>query len=276
MKTILQSLLLMWSVLLTRSAAGQAPDQPAPKSCGTPAIETLLAAHPEMRARVAAIEAQTQRYIKEAGLEVNRLLPGPAVPLLVIPVVVHVIYGAADQNLSDAVIQNQIEELNLAFRGALSPGPNANPSVVPLPPAFASLVGDARVQFCLATRTPSGTPTTGITRRNNIGTQYAGGFGFNDQMKRTSTGGTDAWNTAHYLNIWCCDLEPGLYGFGVFPGTATYPGEDGIAMNYAAFGWGHAALDPSYALGRVAVHEVGHWLRTCVTSGATPAAAPTT
>ena len=212
-----------------------------------------------MRARVEAIEAHTRRYIKQAGAtdSTAQKIPdpiGPPPPLLVIPVVVHVIYSAQNQNLSDVIIRDQIEALNLAFRGQLSPGPNG----APVPAAFASRVGDARVSFCLATRDPGGNPTTGITRRDNTGTSYTSSFSA-DAVKQAGSGGTTAWNTAHYLNIWVGDLTLGG-GWSVFPGLATYPGEDGVAMDYRFFGRGHSALNPRYSLGRLVVHEVGHWL----------------
>jgi hypothetical protein len=165
------------------------------------------------------------------------------------------VYSATNQNLSDAIIQDQIDVLNQAFRGQLSPGPNG----APVPSPFAPLVGDARVQFCLATRDPSGSPTTGITRRNNTSTQYAGTLNFNT-VRFTLTGGTDAWNTTQYLNIWCGDL-PSFTGQATFPGEVTpSSGLDGVVISYTAFGRGHTALDVHRTLGRTAVHEVGHWL----------------
>ena len=253
MKKLIQTLLLFGSLSAGHLAVGQTLNNRRPMPCGTPDItEEYLAAHPKAKARLAAIEAQTQRYIEEAGLPdpTAQKAIGPLQPLLTIPVVVHVIYSAADQNLSDAVVMSQIEELNLAFRGQLSPGPNG----AGVPAAFSPRVGDVRVRFCLATRDPSGNPTTGITRRStSVQAFHANG------MKSASTGGTDAWNTAYYLNIWVCNV-PGSYGYAILPGMATYPGEDGIVMSYTAFGRGHAALDVGYTLGRVAVHEAGHWL----------------
>ena len=253
MKKPLQTLVFSLALLASHLVAGQAIRKGPPSRCGTPDITSeYLAAHPKTKARLEAIEAQTQRYIEQAGLPdlTAQKVIGPPQPLITIPVVVHVIYSAADQNLSDAVISTQMEALNFAFRGRLNPGPNG----APVPAAFVPRVGDARVSFCLATRDPNGNPTTGITRRStSVQAFHANG------MKSASTGGTDAWNTAHYLNIWVCNV-PGFYGYAVFPGMAAYPGEDGIVMSYTAFGRGHAALDAGYDLGRVAIHEVGHWL----------------
>ena len=64
-----------------------------------------------MRARVEAIEAHTRRYIKQAGAtdSTAQKIPDPIGPpplLLVIPVVVHVIHSAQNQNLSDVIIRD--------------------------------------------------------------------------------------------------------------------------------------------------------------------------
>lgn len=264
MKHFLQILLLFWGVAASHRAAGQvigtqAPafEQPADHSketpCGTPDItEEYLAAHPKVRERLAAIAEQTRQYVKDAE-ESGQKATGPEV-LLTIPVVVHLLYNDTTQNLRDAVVHSQIDELNRAFRGELTPSLRALPFLSAVPVPFAARVGDARVQFCLATRDPDGNPTTGITRRDNTGNPQA--FGNNEAMHR-ATGGTDAWNTAHYLNIWCYE---GGGNTSVFPGTALDPQEDGILMNRAAFGRGSHTVVTGFTLGRLAVHEVGHWL----------------
>ena len=115
-------------------------------------------------------------------------------------------------------------------------------------------MGDARVQFCLATRDPNGQATNGITYLDNTNNPQS--FNNND-VTHQNTGGTDAWNTTHYLNIWCYDLGTGV---GTFPGTATDPSEDGVRMGYAFFGRGPHTVYPANTLGRLTVHEVGHWL----------------
>lgn|GEM_PF-851144 len=257
MPKLLRILLLFWSVSLGQLAAGQTLHKPAPKPCGTPVITPeYLSAHPAVKKRLAAIEAHTQRYIEQAGSAAEAAPIGPPPPLLVIPVVVHVVYNTSAQNLSDGVIQSQIDVLNQAFRGSLSSGPSG----ASMPAPFASLVGDARISFCLATRKPDGSSTNGITRRNNTNDPYYGNRQLDyDEVRSANSGGVDAWNTTEYLNIWVCDLAAGFFGYAEFPGASTLA-KDGVVMNYTAFGQVHAALHPRYTLGRIAVHEIGHWL----------------
>ena len=78
-------------------------------------------------------------------------------------------------------------------------------------------------------------------------------------MKRSSTGGDDAWDASQYLNIWCCNLGGGLLGYAQFPGGAA--ATDGVVFLYSSIG---SVAQPGtyspYNLGRTATHEVGHWL----------------
>jgi hypothetical protein len=75
-----------------------------------------------------------------------------------IPVVVHVVWNTAAQNISDAQIASQIDVLNRHFR-------RTNPDVSTTPAPFLPLAADSRIEFYLATSDPSGAPTSGIERR---------------------------------------------------------------------------------------------------------------
>ena len=271
MLKLLQALLLLGSVSLTQLATGQVisqqfPDEPVSNApelspCGTSSMEGFLAAHPKMRERVEANEAHTRQYIEQArsaapaGTTAQKGPIGPPPPLITIPVVVHNIYSNAAQFMSQAVIQGQIDELNRAFSGQLSPGPRGQP----VPAAFAPLVADTRIRFCLATRDPNGNPTTGITRTNNASFPQYDSLTYL-QAQRSANGGKDAWNTAHYLNIWCFNNGRDPYGAAYLPFASPSPYQDGILLDYRIFGSGHAALHPKYSLGRLAAHEAGHWL----------------
>jgi len=196
----------------------------------------LMQSDPNYAARRAAIEAHTERYVAN---------PVKQRAVKTIPVVVHVVYKNANENISDAQILSQIDILNKDFRKL-----NADTSVIPAP--FKGLAADCEFQFCLAQLDPNGNPTTGIVRVPTT----VGPFSGNDAVKFTAQGGDNAWDRNKYLNIWVCNIM-GYLGYSSFPGS---PAElDGIVCYFGAFGTGGATLPP-YNLGRTATHEIGHWM----------------
>src|SRR5690242_21577395 len=83
-----------------------------------------------------------------------------AVPdVIIIPVVVHVVYNNADQNISNDQVRSQIKVLNEDYR-------KKNKDAAFVPAAFKNLAADARIEFRLATVDPSGFATNGITRKS--------------------------------------------------------------------------------------------------------------
>ena len=164
--------------------------------------------------------------------------------LIKIPVVVHVIYNNASQNISDAQVKSQIDALNRDFR-------RANADTVNTPERFRYLAADIKIEFYLALTDPGGRPTTGIIRKASSVANWLS----NDKIKSSASGGDDAWDSKSYLNIWVGNLVSGG-GFSSAPGSDA--GKDGIVISTSAFG----TLNRSgnYTMGRAAVHEVGHWL----------------
>lgn len=204
--------------------------------------EDLMAKDASFRENQQQIEEFTTRFIAE-----NRGLQSRAV--ITIPVVVHVVYKTAAENISDAMIQSQIDVLNADFR-------KLNSDVSNVPPAFAGLAADYEINFCLAKRTPTGLATNGIERKATTNKKL---FSTNDGVKSTKTGGLNAWDASKYLNIWVCNLSGGVLGYAQFPGgTAAAAATDGVVILYSAFGYDSPAAP--YNLGRTATHEVGHWL----------------
>lgn len=163
-----------------------------------------------------------------------------------IPVVVHVVYNTAQQNISAAQIKSQIRVLNRDYRAT-------NPDKSRVPKPWKGLVADANIEFVLARTDPDGNPTNGITRTRT--TRVA--FGANDAVKGAAEGKT-AWATDKYLNIWVCSLGGGLLGYAQFPGGPA--ATDGVVINYKAFGTSGTAAVAPFNLGRTATHEIGHWL----------------
>lgn len=215
------------------------PPPPARRTCGTMQVhERLLRTVPSYREARDASENQALR---------SALFPmAGRTGCTRIPVVVHVVYKTAAQNISDAQIKSQIDVLTADFR-------KKNADVSTVPGAFAGLTADARVEFELAKTDPSGNPTTGVTRTATA----VNGFSDDDAVKSSATGGADAWPSDKYLNIWVCQLSGGLLGYAQFPGGPA--ATDGVVILHSAFGTTGTAAAP-FNLGRTTTHEVGHWL----------------
>lgn len=163
-----------------------------------------------------------------------------------IPLVFHIVYNTTAQNISDAQIMSQLKAVNEDFSRT-----NADASQTPA--AFQSVAGNPNLQFCLAQRDPNGKATTGIVRVKTTKT----GFGTDDGVKSTATGGDDAWDVTKYYNIWICNFsDASLLGYGEFPkGTAskTY----GYVGTYKYTGT-TSNVNPPFNKGRTTTHEMGH------------------
>jgi hypothetical protein len=213
---------------------------PLRRRCGTMQVHyRLLEQDPTFRLRQAELERRV----------IDRLMAGAAGvrgALTTIPVVVHVLYRTADEKIATAQVRSQIAALNKDYRAT-------NPDRSKVPPVWQGLVTDARVQFALATRNPTGKKTGGIVYVPTT----LDSFGADDSVKAKATGGADGWPSNRYLNVWVCTLADGLLGYAQFPGGP--PKTDGIVILNQAFGTTGTATAP-FDLGRTATHEIGHWL----------------
>ena len=162
--------------------------------------------------------------------------------VVTIPVVFHVIYANSTENIPDSKILEQMQTLNDDFRRLNSDQDN-----------IWSQAADTEIEFCLASFDPNGAPTNGILR---VPTTVSS-FGSNDNMKFSSSGGSDAWPADEYMNFWVCNLGGGLLGYAQFPGGPA--STDGIVCGYPFVG-NNGPGAGNYNLGRTATHEVGHWL----------------
>ena len=203
-------------------------------------FERLLEEQPSFRANQQRVEERTARAV--ASGEAQRV----ARRLVTIPTVVHVLHHEPAENISRAQVRSQIRALNHDYR-------STNPDAATVPEAWKGLVGDARIRFQLATTDPEGNETDGIVRVRTERTS----FGVGDAVKRAGQGGSRAWPTDAYLNIWVCTLGGGVLGYAQFPGG---PGAtDGVVILNTAFGTEGSATAP-FDRGRTLTHEVGHWL----------------
>jgi hypothetical protein len=166
--------------------------------------------------------------------------------VITIPVVVHVIYRAEGENISDAQIDSQIDVLNQDFRAK-----NRDISKVPEP--FKEFVGDALIEFALATIDPVGSPTNGITRTRTKRRDFTTDDGSKASVKSV----VKAWDPDRYLNIWVCTLGAGLLRYSQFPGG---PKEtDGVVVYNHAFGTTGTAQLP-FNKGRSTTGGIGMYL----------------
>lgn len=191
-----------------------------------------------------------------------------------IPVVFHVVWNTPEQNLSDEVLQRQIEILNEDYR-------RLNPNAVDTRDEFLPVAADIEVEFYLAEVDNWGNPTDGIDR---VETEEPYFF-FDifsteitlDAVKFSDQGGVDAWNPDEFLNIWVCNIYAGefaqLFGFAYPPeGAENWEGliddvpEDveGVVLHYTVVSDNNPqATDDNFEGndgGRVLTHEVGHYL----------------
>ena len=211
----------------------------AQRECATSAYtERLKSLDPSLTNRIVSIEnfISLQKSQRDLG--------NGETTVIKIPVVVHVLYNNAAENISDDQIKSQIIALNRDFR-------RNNADSVNTPDRFKDVAADVQVEFALATADAKGAATTGIVRKQT-GAKY---FTNDDKIKFSFQGGDDAWDSRYYLNIWVGDLST-LLGYSSIPGAAA--NVDGVVINYTAFGT--INVGSPYNMGRTAVHEVGHWL----------------
>lgn len=163
----------------------------------------------------------------------------------IIPVVFHVLYENADENILSNQIMSQLEVLNQDFN-------RSNSDADQTPSEFQNLAANCNISFCLAQRTPNNDITSGITYTS---TDISSFSLYDNRIFHDSLGGKNIWDPSKYLNIYICDLTNAL-GFASFPGGNT--SRDAVVINYDNLGT--INVSPPFNKGRTATHEVGHWL----------------
>ncbi|MCT4665603.1 MAG: M43 family zinc metalloprotease [Flavobacteriales bacterium] len=162
-----------------------------------------------------------------------------------IPVVFHILYKTNAQNIPDARVHEQIAIMNQDYRAL-------NADSVDIPNVFKSAKGYSKIHFALADRDPNGNYTTGINRYSTTVDEFI----VDNKMKKTSTGGANAWDTKKYMNIWVCRIGDNTLGFATQPPAHGSP-NDGMVLHYRHVGFSSGA---PFNLGRTGVHETGHYL----------------
>jgi hypothetical protein len=199
--------------------------------------------NPAIAVERAKIEQEIQEYLKQQLLNPNR---SPRA-VITIPVVFHVVYNVAAANVSDLCLQKTLDAFNKDYRKLNTDFSAQCPSV------FQSLAADCEIQFCFASKDPSGNPTNGITRTQTS----TATFSTNNAVKYTAQGGHDAWDRNKFINFWICDLGSSLLGYGQFPGGTA--ATDGVVCHYKYLHKDGGCGAGNYNLGRTTVHELGHF-----------------
>ena len=163
---------------------------------------------------------------------------------IIIPVVVHIVKHSLDENINNETVYSQIDALNRDFNAH-------NLDLNTLPNEFKKLISKSGIRFCLTNIDTNGNSTNGIIRiRTNIKT-----IGLKDSLFDIHLGGSTAWNPDKYLNIWVANTGDYITGMGSYPNAVpTY--KSGVVVHPRYFGKNTTS---KFGLGRVAVHEVGHY-----------------
>lgn len=183
---------------------------------------------------------------------------------VILPVVVHIVYASDKENISDAQVLSQIDILNRDFSGN-------TPGQYRISNTFRDRVAAPGWQFCLAAADPEGNPSNGIVRVNTSEKAIANPATLERglrKIKHSALGGSDAWDTDRFINIWVGSTgEDVVIGDATFPGTAK-DGEDGVMIDYRVFGGLGTSLefDP-FHFGKTLTHELGHYFNLAHLSG---------
>ncbi len=161
--------------------------------------------------------------------------------LVTIPIVVHVVWHEAEENITDLQIQSQIASLNLDFSAR-------NDAWEFLPSEYEDLSMDSGWQFCLAKVERKYTPT------KTVGLAV-------DSLNRkiishAEYGGLDPWEGTQYLNVWIGKMPKGTLGYFF----TEFGNVQGIVIDPYVFGTiGTVKHKPNNALGKTLTHEIGHF-----------------
>ena len=159
---------------------------------------------------------------------------------LTVPVVFHIVLTDHHARISDEMILRQLNFHNQDFQGS-------NPDGIKVPDRFKKLAGRSSIRFCLAAEDPYDRPALSIIRVNTSIDQ----IGIKEELYFTVKGGSDAWDTERYLNIWIADTGSHLAGLGSAPGQRD-ANKDGVVI--------HPGLFNQEEPCRTLTHEVGHYL----------------
>ncbi len=216
-------------------------------------LEQQIKNDPAVQIRLDAMDMAVDQYLtakeKGNGGEIIKSLNDK----IIIPVVVNVVHQNGPENITDLQVISQLNALNAYYE-------------------------NYGIQFCLATKkgsinlTSINTPAGITSTTPGIFHYYSPSLTNHDVSQQVALKNTLSTLPAeNYLKIWVVNnitsagLPPGsiIQGYSSLPeSTSTYM--DGVVMDYNAFGdiatCGCSTLASYSQLGRVLVHETGHYL----------------
>lgn len=180
-------------------------------------------------------EQQIKEWIR------NNPQPASERSTIYIPTVVHVLWHDSAALMQPTDIVSVIAETNLDLQ-------KQNTDFLEVPSAFSGIASATNFQLCLAEYDEDGNATTGIIQKYTPVTAWYYHFWGQDSLKYDSLGGSSAWNTAKYLNIWVAKVYSSNGGYAYFPGP-NMGTKDGIVI-----------VSKSNFIRRIVTHEFGHYM----------------
>lgn len=211
------------------------------KGCGTHTMTNkLMKEHPELVPQMMKVEQEMHSILLD---QMSNGLP-KSNQTYIVPIVFHIIHNYGEENISDAQVLDCVRIINEDFTKT-----NSDTNLVV--PGFQNLIGDADIEFRLATIDPDGNCTNGIDRIASPKTYQA-----DDNSK------LNPWPRHKYLNVWVINSmsNPGVAGYAYKP-SGSASGMmflvDGIILLHSYVG---SIGTSSPGRGRTLTHEIGHWL----------------
>ena len=183
--------------------------------------------------------------------------------ILYIPVVFHILHNGGPENISDEQVYSALDILNRDFDAL-------NSDLSSVVSQFQGVIGDADIQFRLATIAPDGTCFKGITRTQdpitNNGSGASGGSNQVDAIKAGNDVYQGEWPGNKYLNIFVVNDAGGAAGYTTNPNNSW----TGTSMKngiWILHGYVGEIGTSNVTTSRSLTHEVGHWLNLSHTWG---------
>ena len=258
MRFILLSLSFFFAARLAAQVA------PLPVICGNELFDHIIAErYPALKRGFDQTFEEARARARDTDLISDR-------SQLTIKIVAHVVWKNPEENLPDSVILNQIAILNQDFN-------RLNPDTGNLRPVFLPAAGNPNIKFELDT-------IRRVQTTQNFSINLTSGD-LLANLKSSAQGGSDAWDTERYLNLWICRIQPTtvfgiplgqILGFAFPPNNlpnwpadsgAPNPNQDGVVVDFRTVGSNNPnpISNPGgggafLIRGRTPVHEIGHYL----------------